>query len=469
MFNSIKQTLIALLAAVLVIGFSYSDAAAEKRVVMLKIQGDRSARIGKSLRRMLDNEHKVLDGSKYELEAEKLDATRMIPRNIRKVASSIEADGVLTGRLRRRRGRYELKLLLLEGQSGKAIKVLTVRLRRRRLSRRMRRAIVKRLLGAIDELALVEKNPESAIKEDDGVGNSFRKSDGMKDDDLGASDKSDDKDEPTTSSVEKSASPSSKKPSDALWVAAGMSVVNRKLSFTTSANLAEPPAGYSGPMAPGVYVEAEAFPLAMDGKRKDALANVGFGFTLDKVVSIKTILQDPNGGMSVSLPTVQTQWGASIKYRHKLSAKAAVLLRVGYNRSRFTVDRSGLEMGQVLDLPNTNYTFYDPGVVVRYKTSPKLTLEVDGRGLLVTNAGEIQTPEQYGSAKVTGFDAGAVIRYKVKPRITLNIGARYTAIGYDFNGDGEQTVSRDNDPNTKDVGGALDTYLRAQVSLGYLF
>jgi len=472
MFHSLKHTLIAALAIGLVISFSDSDAAAEKRLVMLKIKGDRNSRIGKSLRRMLDNEHKILDGSTYELAAEKMDATRLIPRNIRKVASKIEADGVLAGRLRRRRGRYELKLLVLEGRSGKAIKVLTVRLRRRRLSRRMRRAIVKRLLGAIDELAIVE-NADSAIKEEDGVGKSMRKSDAMKDDEIGEDTVSDDKadkaDKDDSPSVEKSATAPAKKPSDALWVAAGMSVVNRKLSFTVNPDLAEPPAGYSGPMAPGVYIEAEAFPLAMDGKRKDALANLGFGFTLDKVMSIKTILADPNGGMNVNLPTVQTQWGASVKYRYKVNAKATVLFRVGYNRSRFTVDRSGLEMGQVLDLPNTNYTYYDPGLTVRYKTSPKLTLEADARGLLITNAGEIQTPEQYGSAKVTGFEGGAVIRYKVKPRIVLNIGARYTAIGYDFNGDGTQTNARDNDPNTKDVGGALDTYLRGQVSLGYLF
>jgi len=470
-----KHLLSLTLAAGLVFAFSHKEAAAEKRVVVLKIKGDKRSKIAKSLTRIIDNDHKIIAGSTYELQASKLNAKRLSPRNVRKVASRIEADGVLTGKIRRKGGRYVLRLRLIEGSTGKVIKKIAVKLRSRRLSRKMRRAIAERLVAAMDDLKFVE-NTKDAIKEEDGDSDSGSKDDDDDDDDKkddDDSDSSDDGEKRSSSSsaggVTKSVNPGSDTPSDALWVSAGLSVVSRKLTFTSDPGLAEAPQGYKGPMAPGVYVAGEVFPLAMDGKRSDALSNVGFGFALDKVVSINTILQDPAGGMNITLPTLQTQWGASVKYRHKLSDTATVLASVGYNRSRFTVDRSGLDMDQVLDLPNTNYTYWDPGLTLRYKTSAKMMVEVDGRALLVTGAGEVQTPEQYGSAKVTGFEAGVKISYVVKPRVVLNIGARYMAIGYDFNGDGDQTRIRDNDPDTIDVGGALDTYMRGSVSLGYLF
>lgn len=487
-----QTTIHRLFAMGVAIGLSsllYTNAAvAEKRVVLLKIEGDASSRIGKSLSKLIDNEHRIIDGSTYELQARKLNANRLNARDVRKVASKIEADGILSGTMLRRRGRYVLQLRLIEGSSGRTIKKLSVKLRSRRLSRKMRKAIAERLLSAIDELAIVE-NTSDAIREEDGDAKRARVRKTARDDDEGDKIDEDDKgdkgdsvaddDKPSRSaaapsggSVDKSLADAAKPPGDAMSIAAGLSVISRKLSFTSRADLAEPPAGYNGPLAPGIYANGELYPLAMDGKGKGGLTNLGIGFTIDRVVSINTVLQDPNGGMNVTLPTSQTQWGVHVKYRYKFNDKEnspVLKASVGYNRMTFEVDRTGLEAGQILDLPNTSYTYYDPGLALRYPVSPKLAVEVDARAMLVTGVGQMQTPEQYGSAKVTGVDGGISIEYKLKPKVVLNIGARYMAIGYQFNGDGMQTNARDDDPNTVDVGGALDSYMRAYVALGYLF
>ena len=135
----------------------------------------------------------------------------------------------------------------------------------------------------------------------------------------------------------------------------------------------------------------------------------------------------------------------------------------------FAIDRGAAPVGVVVNVPNVEYHYLDPGLAVRVPLSSRLALCAAGRFLLVESAGEVQQADQYGAAKMTGFDADAALELRATPRVLLRAGARYLAIAFAFDGSGAMTTSRDGDPTSVNVGGALDRYLGGYASAGYLF
>ena len=49
--------------------------------------------------------------------------------------------------------------------------------------------------------------------------------------------------------------------------------------------------------------------------------------------------------------------------------------------------------------------------------------------------------------------------------VLLRLRGSFAQIGYDFTGNGAQTNSRDGDPDSQDVGGALDRWIGGSASL----
>ena len=84
-----------------------------------------------------------------------------------------------------------------------------------------------------------------------------------------------------------------------------------------------------------------------------------------------------------------------------------------------TLDGSGL----VIDLPNASYTYFDPRASINWPVSRKLAFGISGAFLVVTDAGNMTTPETYGSATITGGDADLNLRYRLTDRITVSVGA----------------------------------------------
>jgi hypothetical protein len=81
------------------------------------------------------------------------------------------------------------------------------------------------------------------------------------------------------------------------------------------------------------------------------------------------------------------------------------------------------------------------------------------RGLLMLDAGNIQTQAQYGQAKVTGVDASLGIEIMLGQRFAIRLAGEFALVGFSFTGNGQMSNNRDGDPSTKDVGGASDRYL----------
>jgi hypothetical protein len=171
----------------------------------------------------------------------------------------------------------------------------------------------------------------------------------------------------------------------------------------------------------------------------------------------------------VKLPTEQKHWILDARYRIAVGEKAQVTLKAGYGRRTFIVDRTGLPEGAKLDMPDVDYRFYNPGLIVRYQIGERAGFHAGGDGLLFKATGYIQRTSSYGAAKMTGVEARAGVDFQATDKIIVDVTGSFTQIGYQFIGNGEETYNRDLDPSTQDVGGASDQYIGVVGTVGYSY
>jgi opacity protein-like surface antigen len=199
------------------------------------------------------------------------------------------------------------------------------------------------------------------------------------------------------------------------------------------------------------------------GNPSGALAGLGVTFVFDRVF----VLDSKYGDKTYS--TTQQRLGAGLRYRLPLGNRPTLPtlhVGVGYNKISFLIDRGG----DVVPLPDSDYTYIDPGLGVRYPLgTPRLALLADARYMLVLSDGDFSNAANYGTSTVAGIDVDAGLEFRLMPRLPIHAGFRYTRIAYTINGDGDLSNNLDGNPNTQDVGGALDVYLGGYVTAGYIF
>ncbi len=254
-------------------------------------------------------------------------------------------------------------------------------------------------------------------------------------------------------------------PRPALDLSAGLSFTGRKLGFTT--NLVQnAPQGYSGAPVPGLRIAGDLFPLAFNKKNRSFTRNLGVTGLFDRAIKISSELKTAT--MTYTLPTVEQHLAFGVIYRHPVSPTLTIEGSVRYNKRKFVINKSSAPMDAV-DIPNTDYSYVDPGVGVHYVLGPKAALSADARFLLITDTGEMQSPDQYGASTVTGVDLGLAVDYLVAPKIVIRAALGLATIGYAFKGNGALTNNRDGQPASVDVSGARDTYYGGSAGAAYLF
>ena len=178
---------------------------------------------------------------------------------------------------------------------------------------------------------------------------------------------------------------------------------------------------------------------------------------------LETTVEGADGG---TLGTTQMRYGADVRYRHRLG-RSTVTASFGLSRLQFAVDKQGAPAGVTVDVPNTAYTYLDPGVGIARPVADKVALAAHAKLLLVLDAGEVQQVEQYGAGTVTGFDLEVGGSYQVSAALTVTASLAYLGFAFDFHGNGDLANNRDGDPTTVDVGGASDRYLAGTVTARY--
>lgn len=236
----------------------------------------------------------------------------------------------------------------------------------------------------------------------------------------------------------------------ALRFAAGPSGLTRTLQFNHRA-FDQAPRDYRNSFVPGARVQGELYPAAFG--TKGFLSNLGVGFEFDQTFGLKV-----NAG-GTQLPTTSRHFSVDARVRVPIGGSSISVVG-GYGQRTFKVKR-----GQtMLDLPNTEYKMFNPGLAFRVPLGP-VSLFGDARALLMTSAGEIQTNDSYGPGKVSAFEAEVGFEVEITRTIGVRVSGDIAVVGYDFNGKGAMSSIRDQDPTTKDVGGAADRYIGAAVAL----
>lgn len=568
-----------------------AEAASDKYIVLLDIEGERSPRLKKTISRMVKEQYKVMEGASYKDAARRLRAEKLTPSNVKKVCGYLEVDGIIDGTLVKEDGRYKFTLRLRSAVTGAIAKKIPMFINQPSLSQNMSDQLEERLLAAIADLpragggtkiakgkkskfsdeeadeedeeeeprkmtkaekraaekkakaaALAEKKAEEKAAREEAAREKKerekaekemarkKKKKGKAADDEEAEDEEDEEvvaaskkgkkdkkkvasrdedeeeaedepvdedsedaeeeedepkraamrdaggdDEDDASNPDLGLSASAQKADRAtgvrttpLLVNAGVSFVGRNLTFNSSAPAEQQPQGYKGKTVPGVYATGELYPAGFAGA-KGVMANVGVGFVADRVIKLNSSVSDGMDGTAL-LTTKQSRYGANLRYRHNFGSGpkgVSVWGSVGYNKLTFSIDKAAAPENVIVDVPNTSYAYVDPGLGVRVPVAGSLSALAEGKFMAVLGTGEVQQPEQYGAATVTGFDADLALEYGLGDHFLVRGGARIINIGYKFKGNGELS---DRDENgSADVGGASDRYLGGYLTAGYAF
>lgn len=281
-------------------------------------------------------------------------------------------------------------------------------------------------------------------------------------------DSDDDDDEDEVASIDGEASLEGSPRTTPLLVNLGVSFIGRKLTFDYSGtDTTQAPPGYDGTPVPGAYMTAEAYP-ARFGDETGALANIGVGVVVDRVIGLNSTLDDGTGTL-VKIPTRMWRYGANLRYRHNFGDEPngfSMHGAVGYNTAGFAITKRDVP-GTNVDVPNVNYKYIDIGVGGSIPVAGPLSLLAEAKFLGLLNAGQIQTLAQYGPADVSGFEGEAVIQYQITDSINARAGGRFMQVKMTYDGFG--ALGDRNSDGMQDVTGSSDRYLGGFVTAGYSF
>jgi hypothetical protein len=506
-------------------------ARADGRVVVLEVDGDKERRFEKALTAMVKRDHEIVTRRSFDRAASRAGLEDRDAKSIGTVADKLAVDVVVDAALERE-GRVYTLTIRVRGADGKTAKKLTVELAKPRLSTKAKSRLGRRLRKSVNEVAKRQDEAEDVqIAESDGDDEAAEpidpsddespaarkaaraKRDGEPKDDGAAAAAVAATSPAPTPEVAAPAKPAPAPPADATRVAAadvgaggegldrenplpaarpaadatvaakamrrepsrptavrlevGGAATTRNLSFQTRENFGAAPPGYTGPPTPGVHVAGEVYPLALASS--GFFSGLGIAAEYNQSLLLTTRSAD---AMDEALPTTQAQWSVGARFRLRFGRSAtapSLTVGGGYGRRSFTVDRSALPANAVLDLPDVDYAYVDPGLTFRLPLGRRVALFAGGKALLLLSAGDIQEQDQYGAATATGGEAIAGIDVMITSRFLINVTGTGALIGLDFEGNGDQINNRDQDPDTEDIAGATDTYLGGSASLGVIF
>jgi hypothetical protein len=127
--------------------------AGRKRVVVLDFEGPNAEKFHADVVKLIKKSHTVVKLDKWNKTAEELDAGKVTEKNVKKVARKLKIDGVITGKIDKRRDEYIIKLKLRAGTTGELMgNSVQTKADGPRLEGQAQRDIKDELIAVIDEL-----------------------------------------------------------------------------------------------------------------------------------------------------------------------------------------------------------------------------------------------------------------------------------------------------------------------------
>jgi tetratricopeptide (TPR) repeat protein len=250
-------------------------------------------------------------------------------------------------------------------------------------------------------------------------------------------------------------------PRTLLRVGVGASVAGRRLTFDTRSGFMEAPPQIATTAGAG-RIEGEIYPFAL-ANPDSALAGLGLALSYDKTFSVGL---RPTNQTNV-VPVSQSHYELGMRYRLGVGQASTVTVGLDYAGRQFIVDRSGLVAP--LDVPDVDYTMIAPTIGVYVPVETTVTIFATAAGMLMLDTGPIQDNDSYGKSTVYGIAAAGGLEIALGKRINLRFDVEYSRIDFSFDGKGQQTFNRDNDPTTQDVGGATDRSIGLAMTAGLVY
>ena len=444
------------------------------KVVIVPFTGDVSGDTQDAVADALGEDVKVAGPKETSRALDKLGLdTDLGEKDAKKLTNELDADAVIQGSLSSQDGKQILHFKLFV--HGKKVKGFTIEFGSIK-SDKFKSALHDKLLEKIAPPKQDEAEDKPPKKDDEDADAKPKKKDQATDDDDAdakpkkkkrVGKKDDDSDEEVETDVVVSKVPAHSANRDAVRVDFGFSAMSRNLTFN-SRQFDQAPKGYKNNPVPGGRLDAELFPFAFSNPNS-AAAGLGIGGEYDQTFALNLQSSAQPG---TKFPVTEHHFDVGIRYRLAFGSKPTsptFTISAGYAKQTFIVNRSALTMGTIIDLPDVDYTGYDPGISFRIPIGGSVALMFGGKALLVTSTGAIQTPQQYGQAKVTAGEASAGLDFVFGNRYALRIVGEFAQMGFAFTGGAEMTNNRDGEPNSKDVGGAADRYLGGAATFGVLY
>lgn len=467
-------------------------ASAKPKIALTAIDGDESGSVGDAVTEALDGDDLTVISQRVVNKAvDKLGLdSEMTEKQAKKLAGEVEADAIVIAKLDKDGGHKRLHFkLYVHGKKARGFKVMFNNAKSDRFKAKLRDKMVMKIAGETgggggdDE----EETPKGKGKDSDEEDPLTTKKDKKVSKKAKGGDEADEEEEDSGKKKKKrtasreddeddelgvSASLSSTSKHSANRVAArldlGVSFKNRQLLYNSRADFPEGPKPFKVQPVPGARFEAELYPLAF-ANPKSIAAGLGIAAEYDKTILLTLRTTDePN----VPVKANQQAYSIGARLRFVLGStetSPSITLGAGYGKRRFTTDRSGLMDTNSLDIPETNYTTIDPGLAIRIPLIKQLALTFGGRALIITDAGPVQQPTSYGRAKVFGAWAQGGIDIVLGNRFAIRLVGEFQQVGFAFTGTGDKARNRDNDPDTKDVGGMSDRSIGGSATLAVLY
>lgn len=483
------------LALALLVASRPAIASAKPKIALTAIDGDESGTVGDAVTEALDGEELTVISQRVVNKAvDKLGLdSEMTEKQAKKLAGEVEADAIVIAKLDKDGGHKRLHFkLYVHGKKARGFKVMFNNAKSDRFKAKLRDKMVMKIAGETgggdDEEEVAKGKGKGADADDeDPIGGKKKgekklakkgesKDEGEEEED----DAPKKKKKKRTASAEESedeeigvsASLSGAPKHSANRVAArldlGVSFKNRQLLYNSRADFPEGPKPFKVQPVPGARFEAELYPLAF-ANPKSIAAGLGLAAEYDKTILLTLRTTDePN----VPVKANQQSYSIGARLRFVLGStdtSPSITLGAGYGKRRFTTDRSGLMDTNSLDIPETNYTTIDPGLAIRIPLIKQLALTFGGRALIITDAGPVQQPTSYGRAKVFGAWAQGGLDIVLGNRFAIRLVGEFQQVGFAFTGTGDKARNRDNDPDTKDVGGMSDRSIGGSATLAVLY
>ena len=473
------------LAIVVVTLVAFANSAlARRRVVVLDFVGARAERFHSDVTQLIKRVHTIVETEKWNHAAESLGATKSSADDIARVAGKLDVDAVVSGQIEKRRSTFIVRIKVRDGRTGELIgNPIEVVSAQDELDGNATRDLNDELMATLEA---IEPSGAPRASDDSAVVTAKEKPHGKAPTKVAKA--------PVEPAVEPTVVPPVVHADEEVSIIAtpaasndrrhgfatrpvdlnvGLSVAARRLTFDSSPTLVNKPQGYSGAAVAGVLVDATIYPAAFDDDRRGFWRNVGVSVILDRVIKVDSSVQYSDNGniMTATLPSTQERFGIGIAGRYPLGTSPdapEITGKLRFNTMFFTIDKRGAPAGATVDIPNVVYHFIEPALGFKLPISSKFAFSAELAVMLVTDAGAIEAPDQYGGASVLGFDGDIGAEYMFSRSLFGRLSFRFTTVGFSFVGNGAQSQNRDGE-GVQDVSGARDTYLGGAATVGYLF